>query len=45
MQEKLKVIRNFKGYAAKGKLKNWLIIIDLMSCVHIHVCKLNRRIE
>lgn len=45
MQEKPKVIRKFRGYAMNGKSKNCLVIIDLMSCVHLNICKLNRGIE
>lgn len=45
MQKKPKVIRNFKGYATKGKPKNCLVLIDVMSCVHLDGCKLSRRTE
>lgn len=45
MQKKPEVIRNFKGYATKGKPKNCLVLIDVMSCVHLDGCKLSRRTE
>lgn len=45
MQEKLEFIRNFKGYITQGKPENWLVIIDLMPCVHLDMYKLYSRRE
>lgn len=44
-QEKLEVIRNFKGYATEGKPKNWLVIIDLRPYVHLDEWRLSSRRE
>lgn len=45
MQANLEVIRNFKGYATQDKPKKQVGNHNVLSCVRLDVCKLNRIID